>query len=493
MKQKGAKTPLWRSAAMAAMLALGACSTPQPQAGRDAPLFVEAYGDISDYHLTPTTPEHLAMTGLQRLVHLDPLLRISRKDRDIVIERNGKSEKVAAPMRSDSADWGVATALALDSAMRLSVPVAAVARDRLEEIVLDGTVSALDPFSHYYRPEIARQRRSERDGYGGIGVTLERSGPAAIATVFPDAPAAAALAVGDRIEAIDDIPTAQLSVEQVAERLRGPVGTSVSLLVRRKDAPAPLTFRMKRAVVVEPTVTLETDDGIAWLQISSFNQKTGLAAAATLRQAHRLLGGRLRGIVLDLRGNPGGLLEQSIEVASLFLDGAPIAQTVGRHPESKQSFVAPLKGAESLPLVVLVNGGSASAAEIVAAALQDAHRATIVGTASFGKGTVQTVMPLANDGELAITWARLIAPGGYALDHHGVIPSVCTAGAAERGWRPHRADAPRATLDEQGWQALRRECPAEKQLADSDRRIVRGILVGAAAPATVRSVEARAP
>jgi carboxyl-terminal processing protease len=270
---------------------------------------------------------------------------------------------------------------------------------------------------------------------------------------------------------------------------------------------------VQRAIMVEPTVTLETDDGIAWLHVSSFNQRTGQSVAAELRRAHRLLGSGMRGIVLDLRGNPGGLLDQSVEVASLFLDGAAVTRTTGRNPESRQAFAAPTgKPAETAPMVVLINGGSASAAEIVAAALQDAHRAIIVGTASYGKGTVQTVLPMANDGEIAITWARLIAPRGYMLDHHGVVPNHCTAlGAASSlhaAGLPFAAaasvepdlDVAREGLDEAGWQALRRACPAERVPSGTDRQMARGVLgpsPGAPAitapPAPIRSAEARAP
>ena len=179
----------------------------------------------------------------------------------------------------------------------------------------------------------------------------------------------------------------------------------------------------------------------------------------------------MRGIVLDLRDNPGGLLDQSVELASLFLDGGTVSSTVGRVPDSYQSFTAPADGAhETLPLAVLVNGGSASAAEIVAAALQDTGRAVVIGSASFGKGTVQTVFRTGNGGELTVTWAQLITPRGYHLHHHGVVPTVCTAGLADDGavnatlaaMAPGPLAEPRERLDEAGWQRLRSACPPQR-------------------------------
>ena len=164
-------------------------------------------------------------------------------------------------------------------------------------------------------------------------------------------------------------------------------------------------------------MTVSRDDGIAIFHISSFNQDTTQQLVADLDAAQREMGPQLRGIVLDLRGDPGGLLDQAVSLADVFIAKGPIVATVGRNPASRQFFeasgdsIAPL-----MPIVVLVNGGSASASEIVAAALQDAGRAVVVGTASYGKGTVQTVLRLPNDGELTLTWARLVTPSGYLLN-----------------------------------------------------------------------------
>ncbi|MDE1931826.1 MAG: peptidase S41, partial [Alphaproteobacteria bacterium] len=178
-------------------------------------------------------------------------------------------------------------------------------------------------------------------------------------------------------------------------------------------------------------------------------------------------------------------LDQSVIVASQFLDGGTIATTIGRNPESFQYFAAPADHhADSLPLVVLVNGGSASASEIVASALQDAGRAVVVGTSSYGKGTVQTVLRTSNDGELTVTWARLITPKGYFLHHHGVVPTVCTAGLADnadagvilaKSPGPTLSEA-RDTLDDAGWTALRAACPPAPEHDPLDLRVARHLL-----------------
>ncbi len=200
------------------------------------------------------------------------------------------------------------------------------------------------------------------------------------------------------------------------------------------------------------------------------------------------MGSGLHGIILDLRGNPGGLLDQSVEAASLFLDGVPVTSTVGRVPESIQYFTAPHREVERLPLVVLVNGGSASASEIVAAALQDTGRAVVVGSASYGKGTVQNVQRMPNDGEITVTWSRLITPGGYILHEHGVVPTVCTANVADGAGGVSSAlsrrtntlsaelSQARAGLDDAGWRKLRELCPGQRDDHEIEVQAARRLL-----------------
>lgn len=208
----------------------------------------------------------------------------------------------------------------------------------------------------------------------------------------------------------------------------------------------------------KPTLEETERNGIAILRITEFNRDTTARLAAALRRREHRPG--LRAIVLDLRGDPGGLLKQAVGVARLFIAHGPIVATIGRIPASRQFFRASGRAiAPAVPMVVLIDGGSASASEIVAAALQDARRAVVIGSASYGKGSVQTVLPLANGGALIVTWALLVRPSGDLLDRRGVIPNVCTSGLAGNGQA--RAAAPStAPPGTAAWQRLRRACPA---------------------------------
>ncbi|HJU20649.1 MAG TPA: S41 family peptidase [Stellaceae bacterium] len=273
----------------------------------------------------------------------------------------------------------------------------------------------------------------------------------------------------------------------------------------------PRTAHARRAVRDnrggKPTVTEAVQDGIVIFHLAGFSRDTAARLAAELRRSQSLLGSGLRGIVLDLRGDPGGLLDQAVGVSNLFIAQGPIAATIGRNPASRQFFAASGTAiAPKLPLVALVDGGSASASEIVAAALQDDRRAVVVGSASYGKGTVQRVLPLSNGGELIVTWALLVRPSGYLLDRHGVIPAVCTSARADDS-RSLRAEPPRddvardvvrgeatapagppapplrsaAALGEADWLRLRRACPARtddppNDLAEAERLLADPVL-----------------
>lgn len=212
----------------------------------------------------------------------------------------------------------------------------------------------------------------------------------------------------------------------IIQRLRGPVGSNLSLTLARPDGI--VTIAVTRAHIVPETVVYERRGPVGYFRLYSFNQNTTRTLIQAVRRAKQELGPELAGLVLDLRDNPGGLLDQAVEVSDLFMNSGRIVTTLGRHPDSHQRFDA-TEGdiVDGLPIVVLVNGSSASASEIVAAALQDSGRAVVAGTTSFGKGTVQTVIRMPNQGELTLTWARFHAPSGYAIHHLGVLPSVCTA------------------------------------------------------------------
>ena len=254
----------------------------------------------------------------------------------------------------------------------------------------------------------------------------------------------------------------------------------------------PLRIDIERAHIVPTTVYASYRDGLVILRVTGFNKGTASDLAEELRKARVALGASIRGVVLDLRGNPGGLLKQSVKVADLFLSEGQIVSTRGRHPNSLQYFEAGGSDlAQGLPIAVLVDGKSASAAEIVAAALQDQGRAVVIGTSSFGKGTVQTVIRLPNDGEITLTWSRLVTPSGYALHGLGVRPSVCTSGAtgdaaaviaqtlSERVKTAATLDAWRRveTHSMKERAAIRASCPAERRKNKFDLDLASALLV----------------
>ncbi len=480
---------------IAAALALAGCAaTPLPpnvSAADERALFAEANKDIIEFHIKKVVPDQLALAGLARLATIDPAISIAHTGDQLVLRHGASILRFSIPASANSSQWGALTAKVIAAARTLSPEIAASPADRLDEQVIDASLAALDPYSRYARPEIARERRAARDGFSGIGVTLEiEERGVRIASVLPDTPAAGAgLLAGDRIVSLDGIPVATLAVDDVRRQLRGPAQTRIQLAVARRGQAEPLEVSMLRAKIIPETVTLKEENGLAWLNVRAFNQRTARSLADLLRLAHRELGPALHGIVLDLRDNPGGLLDQSVDVASLFLPGGDVVSTIGRNPQSMQHFkVAKQPGVETLPMVVLINGGSASASEIVAAALQDLGRAVVIGTSSYGKGTVQTVLRTANDGELTVTWAQIITPDGYFLNTHGVVPTLCTSAlddtAASAGKLLSGAPSPvqadlaqsRAALDDAGWRQLRARCPPGHEKRGIDRLVATRLL-----------------
>ena len=307
--------------------------------------------------------------------------------------------------------------------------------EAIDRAVFEGMTGLLDRFSRYASPEEARDQRASRDGFGGIGVTLETtSDDFRITALTPQGPAErAGIRVGDRIIAIDGISTAGRRPAEIIHQLRGPIGQHRSLDRHpRRHRPAPATSSSNaRSSRCRRSPRCATATSRCSASPASTRARPS-GSTESLVEAQRQAGGQLGGIVLDLRGNPGGLLDQAVSLADLFIAKGPIIATVGRHPASQQYFAATGDSiAAAVPLVVLVNGGSASASEIVAAALQDVGRAVVIGSSSYGKGTVQTVMRLPNDGELTLTWARLVTPSGYLLQEHGVVPTLCTSGLGD--------------------------------------------------------------
>ncbi|HUN46906.1 MAG TPA: S41 family peptidase [Stellaceae bacterium] len=465
--------------------------------GQDGPidrheLFSEGYERISHYYIESTTAERLGLAGLGRLSMLDPAISVERRGDAVVLMKDAAViGRYEAPPAADNWGWGGVTAAALETARQASPKLASASEDQLDKAVFDGAVGTLDRFSRYSTPETARDQRAERNGFDGIGVTLDaEETEVRIVSVLPGGPAEqAGIKANDKIVGIDGTPTSTLTREQVVQRLRGPAGSRVTIAIMRDSATEPRNVAVSRAHIVLPTVTVQREGRIAIFRISSFNQETADQLVEAFGKAEHEIGGPPAGIVLDLRDNPGGLLDQSISVANVFLSEGLVVSTAGRLPESrKQFFAEPSHLTDGIPMTVLVNGGSASASEIVAAALQDRGRAVVIGTSSFGKGTVQTVLELVNDGELTVTWAKLLSPEGYTIHEHGVVPTLCTADLGEdQASFSHAmevgttlgtglAASPRSALDEQGWKTLRDSCPAQRVDRVADLKLAEQLL-----------------
>lgn len=398
-----------------------------------ARLFTAGYQDIASVYIEEVSPRQLAAAGLSELHELDERLEFHRTDEGslelLLNQQPARSYRL--PRRDeDYSAWGRLTAEALDDARGLSPSLAAAESEALYSTVFRGIVGELDRYSRYAGQDIAKENRASRTGFGGIGVRInaEEEG-VRILSVMEDTPAErAGLQDNDLILAVDGESAANLDQLEVVRRLRGPVNSSVTLQIRRNEVGEPFAITVQRAHIVPQTVSHYVEDGVAIFRISGFNHASTSVLRQKLSEVEQQLGDELSGYILDLRSNPGGLLDQAVGVADLFLENGRIVSTHGRHPDSHQYFESRRDPwIPHRPMVVLVNGNSASASEIVAAALQDADRALVVGSSSFGKGTVQTVLRLPNEGELTLTWARFHAPSGYSLDQRGVMPDICTS------------------------------------------------------------------
>jgi carboxyl-terminal processing protease len=302
---------------------------------------------------------------------------------------------------------------------------------KLIEGAINGMVSSLDPHSRYMNEAAWHDMQETTHGeFGGLGieVTME-DGLVKVVSPMDGTPAAkAGIMSGDLITSIDGDAVQGLSLEQAVNKMKGPVHTSTKLQIERKGADKPIDVTIEREIIQVKPVSFHTDGGdIGYIRISSFNEQTtdGLRKAIT-DISKQIPQDKLDGYVVDLRNNPGGLLDQAVSVVSTFLARGEVVSTRGRTPEETQRYTA--KGGDMTKgkkLVVLINGGSASASEIVAGALHDHKRATLIGTTSFGKGSVQTIIPLGTgNGALALTTARYFTPSGRSIQAQGITPDI---------------------------------------------------------------------
>lgn len=300
---------------------------------------------------------------------------------------------------------------------------------KLIEAAINGMLSSLDPHSSFMDAKNYRDMQVQTRGeFGGLGieVTMEE-GVLKVVAPIDDTPASrAGLLSGDLIVQIDDDQVQGLQLNQAVDKMRGPVNTSVRLKLVRKGASDPIDVTLMRDTIRIRAVRWRNEGDVAYLRITQFNEQTYENLKKGIEQLKsEIPNDKLKGYVLDLRNNPGGLLDQAINVSDAFLERGEIVSTRGRNVDEGQRHVArpgDLSGGK--PVVILLNGGSASASEIVAGALQDHKRATLVGTRSFGKGSVQTIIPLGSNGALRLTTARYYTPSGRSIQAKGIDPDI---------------------------------------------------------------------
>jgi len=308
-----------------------------------------------------------------------------------------------------------------------------VSDDTLIEGAINGMLTSLDPHSNYLNAKNFTDMKVQTSGeFGGLGIEVSmESGLIKVVSPIDDTPASrAGLKPGDLITQLDGTPVQGMTLPEAVEKMRGPINSEVTLRIRRAGKD-PFDVKLTRATIKIQSVRshLEGND-IGYIRITSFTEQTDVGLENAMKNLKQQAGGKLTGIVLDLRNNPGGLLDQAVAVSDDFLNQGEIVSTRGRRSDDAQRYNAhPGDITDGLPMIVLINSGSASASEIVAGALQDHHRAILMGTRSFGKGSVQTIIPLPGHGAMRLTTARYYTPSGRSIQAKGIEPDVVVEAA----------------------------------------------------------------
>ena len=299
--------------------------------------------------------------------------------------------------------------------------------EEMVEAAINGMLASLDPHSSYLNSKSFQDMQVQTKGeFGGLGIEVTMEGGfVKVVSPIDDTPAfRAGLKPGDLVTHLDGEAVQGLTLTQAVEKMRGPKGSQIRLTIRRRGE-APFDVTITRAVITIESVRWRAEDDVGYLRITSFSEKTEAGLDKAVGRLREEVGDKLKGFVLDLRNNPGGLLDQAVAVSDAFLERGEIVSTRGRRKRDAQRFNAePGDLAEGMPIVVLINGGSASASEIVAGALRDHRRAVLVGTRSFGKGSVQTIMPIKGHGAVRLTTARYYTPSGISIQAKGIQPDI---------------------------------------------------------------------
>ena len=334
-----------------------------------------------------------------------------------------------------------------------------VSDSELIEAAINGMLSSLDPHSRYLNAKSFEDMQTQTRGeFGGLGieVTMDDNGFVKVITPIDDTPAQrAGLVPGDFVTHLDGESILGLTLAEAVDKMRGPIDSGIVLTIQRPGAEASFDVEIIRAVIRIRSVRVRMeDDDVAYVRISSFSEKTTRDLEREIDKLRDEYRDTLKGLVLDLRNNPGGLLDQAVSVSDSFLVQGEIVSTRGRRPDSIQRFNAKSGDLiDGMPMIVLINGGSASASEIVAGALQDHHRAIVLGTRSFGKASVQTVIPLGGHGAMRLTTARYYTPAGTSIQARGIHPDIVVEQAKieriNRGPRRSEADLRGSLSNEQ--------------------------------------------
>jgi carboxyl-terminal processing protease len=311
---------------------------------------------------------------------------------------------------------------------------------KLIQAAIDGMLTSLDPHSGYLDSENFDEMRDQTRGeYGGLGLVVQsEDGAVKVVSPMDGTPAGrAGILAGDYITAIDGQSVVGLPLDAAVKQMRGPIGTSITLTVAR-EKQNPFSVKLAREIINVKSVTAKVEGDYGYIRLSGFDEKTGEETRAAIKDLKTKIP-HMKGMVLDLRNNPGGLVDQAVEVASAFLDGGEVVSQRGRDARDIERYNARAGGdmLNGLPLVVVINNGSASASEIVAGALKDRRRAEVIGLTSFGKGSVQTVIPLRGgmDGALKLTTARYFTPSGQSIQKTGIAPDLEVASSKEEAER----------------------------------------------------------
>ena len=292
---------------------------------------------------------------------------------------------------------------------------------------INGLLQSLDPYSAYMSPEIFNEMRTETSGeFGGLGIEVSmESGVIKVISPIDDTPASkAGIKAGDYIVKIDDVQVQGKTLSEAVDLMRGPIGSSIELIVRRRGEKKAITFKIKREIIKIQSVKADLlENNIGYIRLTSFNENSSEQIESKIKSLEK--NQKIKAYILDLRNNPGGLLSQAIKISDFFLDNGEIVSTKSRKASENRKWFAnkgDLTGGKTL--VILINYGSASASEIVAGALKDHKRAIVLGENSFGKGSVQSIIPLKNKGAIRLTVAKYYLPSGKSISEVGVIPDI---------------------------------------------------------------------